>query len=371
MQRLSSRSAASVCLFLFAVGSAAMAFTGSVTVTPTRANLGQEAVGLKTRPVVIQVTNGTNKGVSVTSISLTGSQFQLTQGIAPIVVGRGTSTTYTILFAPTVTGRATGTFTITLSNQTQPLTVSLMGTGVVSTAVASPSATSLTFGPIEQGLVTSQLFTLTNTGAQSFGLRQVITDPPFSNDPVSITTVAAGASVSFNVYFSPTTVGSFTDNMILDFDTVPQQAIALSGSSTTPSTLAVTTSNLLPAATQNAAYLAPLAATLGTPPYTWAVQSGSTLPSGLTLSTDGIVSGTVASTVVPGSYKATVQVTDSSVPPLVTPKLMTIPVGAPTGAACNNIVTNSTEGTGPLVPIDVLGTGTYFGSMGGLYDLGS
>ena len=51
------------------------------------------------------------------------------------------------------------------------------------------------------------------------------------------------------------------------------------------------TSTSLPEGTVDAEYTAKLAATGGTAPYTWAVASG-TLPDGLTLATDGTISGT-------------------------------------------------------------------------------
>ena len=80
------------------------------------------------------------------------------------------------------------------------------------------------------------------------------------------------------------------------------------------------------------------AATGGVPPYTWSVQSGSTLPAGLTLSYAGTLSGTNGG----GAFSFTVKVTDSNgvsaeapfslsigyftVPPIIS---VTIPSGAP------------------------------------------
>ena len=64
----------------------------------------------------------------------------------------------------------------------------------------------------------------------------------------------------------------------------------------------------LPAATQFIAYSQALAASGGTPTYTYAVTSGS-LPSGLALSNAGVLSGT---STVSGSFSFTVTVTDSS-----------------------------------------------------------
>ncbi|HVA09837.1 MAG TPA: G1 family glutamic endopeptidase [Acidimicrobiales bacterium] len=73
--------------------------------------------------------------------------------------------------------------------------------------------------------------------------------------------------------------------------------------------LAITTSSL-PSATVGTAYSASLTATGGTPPYSWTVTSGS-LPTGLSLSSAGAVTGTPSTQ---GSATFTVEVTDATSP---------------------------------------------------------
>src|SRR5262249_45586371 len=77
------------------------------------------------------------------------------------------------------------------------------------------------------------------------------------------------------------------------------------GLTVTPGPLTITTT-ALPAATVGVAYAATLAATGGTPPYTWSIASG-TLPAGLTLTpVSGVISGTPTAT---RTSSVTVQVT--------------------------------------------------------------
>jgi Putative Ig domain len=84
--------------------------------------------------------------------------------------------------------------------------------------------------------------------------------------------------------------------------------------------LSVTTSSL-PNGTIGIAYQATLAASGGTAPYSWSITSGS-LPPGLTLAAStGILSG---SPTTPGAYTFTIQVSDSSVPPLTATQGFTI-----------------------------------------------
>jgi hypothetical protein len=77
----------------------------------------------------------------------------------------------------------------------------------------------------------------------------------------------------------------------------------------TPPPLAISTSTL-DGATPGTSYTQSLSATGGRPPYSWSVTSGA-LPSGLTLSSSGTISGTPTSA---GTFAFTVQVSDSSTP---------------------------------------------------------
>jgi large repetitive protein len=74
----------------------------------------------------------------------------------------------------------------------------------------------------------------------------------------------------------------------------------------------ITTTSPLPAATEGTPYSVQLTASGGVTPYKW--KSTGTLPSGLTLTKAGLLSGTVADTVSPGTYQISVKVTDHKTP---------------------------------------------------------
>lgn len=78
----------------------------------------------------------------------------------------------------------------------------------------------------------------------------------------------------------------------------------------TQAPIAVTTT-ALPGAIKGSAYSATLTATGGTSPYNWSIASGQ-LPTGLTLSSTGTISGTPTAS---GEFNVTVQVTDSAATP--------------------------------------------------------
>ncbi len=112
----------------------------------------------------------------------------------------------------------------------------------------------------------------------------------------------------------------------------------------------------LPNATAETAYSTSLSASGGTPPYSWAITSGS-LPGGLSLSTSGTITGTPTSS---GSSSFTVQVTDSTTPtPQVAAATLSISVSpapvtpTPTGQSPN--WSGYVVGNGPYTAV----TGTF------------
>jgi hypothetical protein len=74
-----------------------------------------------------------------------------------------------------------------------------------------------------------------------------------------------------------------------------------------PSSLTITTSSFL-VATVGEVYVDQLAASGGVAPYTWQVAAGA-LPTGVTLSSSGVLAGIPATS---GSFSVTIQVVDSA-----------------------------------------------------------
>ena len=96
-------------------------------------------------------------------------------------------------------------------------------------------------------------------------------------------------------------------------------------------------------------------------------MTGGSLPKGLTLSAQGLISGTPDSKATGSDF--TVQITDSK--GKTASQAMYLGVDPPTGANCGQISWDITGTTTPEVPMDQLGTGMYLGYMGGLYPGGS
>src|SRR6266498_4243152 len=151
----------------------------------------------------------------------------------------------------------------------------------------------------------------------------------------SITGVPAAAAVTTTVVFLVTDALGGTASKSLQIRIV------------SAATLAITTTSL-PAATKGAAYSKQLAATGGTTPYTWSVGSGSGAPpSGMTLSSGGLVSGTSS---VTGAFTFDAHVADSAAH--TDDQVLTLTVGTVVttggilfGANSGNNYLNGTNGT--------------------------
>jgi|HubBroStandDraft_1064217.scaffolds.fasta_scaffold00001_153 hypothetical protein len=374
--RLVSRFRTAFFLFLCASGAlgAASAAAQSFTVSPSSIAYPHETVGLQSNCQPITVKNTGTTDLTVSSFSLTPLMiFQLQYGYAPHLLVPQQSDIFCIKFVPAAAQAYSGQLSVSIAGVSSPSIVTFTGTGVLTTAAASVTPNTLTFAPQPLGTTTSQTVTVTNNGKAPFHLTSVTDEPPFGTSGyTSSVAIEPGKSFSFDITFTPNQEVAYTNSAYLGLDVIPGVSVSLEGTGTAPSALAITNFPTLPFVTQKASYLANLAAAGGTGTLTWSLASGSTLPSGLTLSSAGSITGTPASTVAVGNYTFTAKVSDSSVPPKVATATFTLPVAATVaGASCNNTSWDVAHTTDPLVALTDLGTGTYLGYEGGLYPNGS
>jgi hypothetical protein len=361
-----------VAVSLFILCSPLARASSGITVSPNSINFGTEAVGLTTKEIAITVTNNSGSKITVTSFSLSIPEFQLAQGIAPFDIAPGSKGFYVLQFAPDAAGRFSGTFTLNIAN-TDGFVIPLTGVGQTSGAIASVNPTTIGFGNVPEGQTApSQTVTVTNTGTTTMKVLTLLVEPPFVQTGFNPTTLAPGQSSSFSVGFEPSAAAAFAQSLMLTYDVLPANGVNVTGTGTAATALAIPTFVALPDAIQGAAYSAPLSAAGGTSPYQWTIPAGSKLPTGLGLSSSsGVISGTLSANAKAGANPFLVQAQDSAIPPTTVTKQFTIPVYTPTGATCNNIDWDIVGTSTPIVPIDVLGTGTYLGYQAGLYPNGS
>ena len=127
-----------------------------------------------------------------------------------------------------------------------------------------------------------------------------------------------------------------------------QATLTLSISSVSSGSTLTLTTTTLPNATLNTAYSASLTAAGGVTPYTFSLVSGTSLPTGLTLSSAGAISGTPTTA---GSTTFSVQVVDSSTPtPLSQTGNLSITVNSAAGPSCGNMSTGNGASLNGYVP---------------------
>lgn len=356
-----------LCTFLLSsiVATATVAVYPSGTVFPTQPSG-------TTGPVqYVTVYNLGPKTITVTAATSSLTVFKVVSGTLPFTLQANQNETFQVQFTPasalTYNGKLTFTFTGASSQS-----VNLTGYGINTSAIPALSATSMTFNSQALGANgPSQTLTITNQGTASVKLTAISITAPFTQTGfTTTTTIAAGKSFSMQLSYVPYQTGTQAGTLQLTYDVAPSNAVALWGTAVSATTLGIHSYPILPVGVLNGLYQANLAAVGGTAPYTW--SSTGSLPSGLSLSSAGVITGTIASTAKTGNYSITATVTDSSSPALIASQTQTLTVTKTTGANCANISFNASDGSGPIVPIMDLGTNLYLGAeSGGLYANGS
>jgi len=359
-----------LALVAFSILSIVAAAQTSYTISPSSKNFGSVTVGMVSGSTSFTVTNTGTTTITVNSYTLSAPQFLFFTGWAPKTLPPGQHTSYEVKFAPDSVTSFSGSITIYVNNTAN--VIPLTGSGKAAKEKVSLSTTSLSFAatPAGQSSIT-QPVTINNKGTGNMTVNSVTVDPPFfvSGFSGKSTVIPAGGSLPLQVSFIPSAAGAFNNVMVIAYDALPANGVALTGVGTTATTLALTTFPTLPLATQNHAYQVQFAGGGGAPPYTYSLASGSTLPAGLMLSSSGLLSGTLASTVGLGTYSFGISVQDSSAQQSTTQYSMT--VLAPTGSSCDNTIWYMGQTGTPGVALNDLGTGTYLGQQGGLYPNGS
>ncbi len=161
----------------------------------------------------------------------------------------------------------------------------------------------------------------------------------------------AGSNGAVNAFGSAAPEGStagFSSNKPIVGSAAVPSAVP---SPASPAPLSVTVTPLA-AATDGSPYTASLAASGGTAPYSWILIGGS-LPSGLSLSSSGVISGTPR---VSGTFTFTVQVTDSTTPtPLTATAARSISVASPPLSLTTTTLPNAIGGTAYSTALAVAG----------------
>jgi len=213
--------------------------------SPTSLNFAATEVGQVASPQAVTLSN--SGGVPLTSISVSVSNgFEVSNGCAAQLAANS-SCTLEVEFSPTTPGIQSGTVTVSDILRTQ--TVALSGTGLAP-GVIIVAPTSLTFANQQPGVASApQSITMTNTGGSPIAnLDFAFTGVAAANYSLGAVTcgatLAAGASCSAQVVFTPTGFGAVTAALNISSSTPGVQAVSipLNGSGAISSGLTVSPS---------------------------------------------------------------------------------------------------------------------------------
>ena len=218
---------------------------GALTANPGSASFGNVTVG-SNQTVSVAITNTGGSGVTITSALASGNGFSVTGPSLPITLNAGQSSSFSVAFAPSNPGAATGALTIGSNANNPTLSVPLSGTGVAQGQLGSNPST-FSFGNVQIGTSNSLIGTLTNSGGSSLTISAAAASGTgFSLSGLSLpVTLTAGQSTSFTVLFSPTASGAASGSVTLTSNgSNPNLSIPLSGTGVAQGSLSANPTSL-------------------------------------------------------------------------------------------------------------------------------
>ena len=191
-----------------------------------------------TRATIGYIYVGASAGSSVAT-----SGFTVTNQFANLTLAPGASQLFTLNFAPTSTGAATGYLQATINGAVVPI-ATLSGNGIASQVSLScnsnvapqcdgstlqpSSSTTLFFGNVLTTATSSIPFTLTNNSTADLNPQALISIATATNNPNSAfslstlpSTLPPGSSLPFTVTFAPGTASTFQTNLLVGSSIYP------------------------------------------------------------------------------------------------------------------------------------------------------
>src|SRR5437899_3051227 len=158
-----------------------------LTASPTSLSFGNVTVGSNSTPQTVTLTNPGNSSVSISQINVSGRGFSASGLTAPLTLAAGQTASFSVVFASTTAGTATGNVSL-VSNATNSPTIALSASG----AQPIPLARTLSWNPSPSETVSYNVY----RGTQSGGPYQKL-----NSSPVSTTTYTDNSVLAGQTYF--------------------------------------------------------------------------------------------------------------------------------------------------------------------------
>ena len=187
-------------VFLGGAGTAPIA-----SLSPASLAFGGQPIGTTSPSVGVTLSNTGNAALTISAITVMGDFAQTNN--CGTTLGAGSACSILVTFTPAAMGTRSGSLTVTDNASGSPQSVSLMGTGTAPIATLSPI--SLGFGAQVIGTTSpAQGVTLSNTGNAPLTISAFPITGDFAETNNCSTPLAAGASCTISVTFTPSTTGA-------------------------------------------------------------------------------------------------------------------------------------------------------------------
>jgi len=206
----------------------------AIGVNPTSLSFQPQQVGTASAPLTLTVSNTggapmANVGFQITGLS--AGSFSTGSTTCGATLNSGGNCTVQVIFTPAAVGGNTATLTVTSSTLgVKAASVGLSGTGTAASGLnVSPAQMTFVAATIGQPSP-AQTVTVTNSGTVAASGLTLVTTAPFSlTQNTCGTSLAAGASCTVGVVFTPVANGTVAGTLNVSSSTLNSAAVLLSG----------------------------------------------------------------------------------------------------------------------------------------------
>lgn len=190
-----------------------------IELSKTGLNFGEVKVG-ESNSLALTVKN---TGTADLNVSVSGAVSSVSLSWKEAIIAPGSSKVLTVTYAPEKVSDLSSTLRFTSNATNGTKTVSLSGKGISASSgdttfpVIAISAESLNFGNVTIGETGNQKITISNTGNKTLTIKKISFPTGYSGD-WSSATIAAGASKTLNLTFSPASAQAYNGSLTIESD---------------------------------------------------------------------------------------------------------------------------------------------------------
>lgn len=194
---------------------------GALGANPTSLNFGTVTTG-SNQALSETVTNTGGSSVTISQVGISGTGFTLSGITAPVTLTAGQSVGFTVTFAPTAAGSASGSVTVTSNGSNPTLTISLAGTGSTTAGQLTATPAPVAVGSVVAGTSGTATGTLSASGANVTVTAATSSNSRFAISGLSLPVIIpAGQSASFTITYSPLVAGADSTNLTFTSNAQP------------------------------------------------------------------------------------------------------------------------------------------------------